>query len=55
MTAFADHPNRFKGLVTKPPLVPTAAWINLPKEEIGSPEIIAVNSLNSARQVSQSH
>ena len=53
--AFAAHPNRFKGLVPKPPVVPTAAWINPPKEEITSPEIIVANSLNSSRQVSQCH
>jgi putative transposase len=33
--AFADHPLRFKGLGPKPPMLPTAAWINPPKN--GSP------------------
>lgn len=55
IVAFEAHPNRFKGLVPKPPVVPTAAWINPPKEEIVSPTIIAVNSLIPSRQVSQSH
>jgi putative transposase len=54
MTAFADHPRRFKGLAPKPPAVPTAAWINPPKKETETPEII-IRSLNSSRLVSQSH
>jgi putative transposase len=54
MTAFADHPQRFKGLAPKPPAVPTAAWINPPKKETEAPEII-IRSLNSSRLVSQSH
>ena len=55
MTAFAAHPHRFKGLVPKPPTVPTAAWINPPKKETEAPEIIIPRSLNSSRLVSQSH
>jgi putative transposase len=31
--AFAAHPNRFKGIAPKPPVVPAAAWINPPKKE----------------------
>jgi putative transposase len=31
--AFAAHPIRFKGIAPKPPVVPTAAWINPPKKE----------------------
>jgi putative transposase len=31
--AFAAHPIRFKGTAPKPPVVPTAAWINPPKKE----------------------
>jgi hypothetical protein len=54
ITAFADHPQRFKGLAPKPPAVPTAAWINPPKKETETPEII-IRSLNSSRLVSQSH
>jgi putative transposase len=54
MAAFADHPQRFKGLAPKPPAVPTAAWINPPKKETETPEII-IRSLNSSRLVSQNH
>ena len=31
--AFAAHPNRFKGQCPQPPRLPTAAWINPPKQE----------------------
>jgi putative transposase len=31
--AFASHPIRFKGVAPKPPVLPTAAWINLPKKQ----------------------
>jgi putative transposase len=31
--AFAAHPVRFKGITPKPPVVPTAGWINPPKKE----------------------
>lgn len=31
--AFAANPNRFKHLAPTPPVLPTAAWINPPKEE----------------------
>jgi putative transposase len=31
--AFASHPIRFKGVAPKPPVLPTAAWINPPKKE----------------------
>ena len=30
--AFKANPNRFKNLAPRPPAVPTAAWINRPKE-----------------------
>jgi putative transposase len=30
--AFASHPIRFKGVAPKPPVLPTAAWINPPKK-----------------------
>lgn len=33
--AFAAHPIRFKGVAPKPPVLPTAAWINPPKEKSG--------------------
>ena len=55
MTAFAAHPQRFKGLAPKPPAVPTAAWINPPTKAIVSTEIIVPASLNTSRLVSQSH
>ena len=31
--AFGAHPIRFKGVSPKPPVLPTAAWINPPKKE----------------------
>jgi putative transposase len=31
--AFLAHPNRFKGSAPQPPKLPTAAWINPPKQE----------------------
>jgi len=31
--AFAAHPIRFKGRTPKPPVLPTAAWINPPTNE----------------------
>lgn len=31
--AFAAHPKRFKGKTPQPPRLPTAAWINPPKQE----------------------
>jgi putative transposase len=31
--AFLAHPNRFKGSAPQPPELPTAAWINPPKQE----------------------
>jgi putative transposase len=31
--AFAAHPIRFKGRAPRPPVLPTAAWINPPKKE----------------------
>lgn len=55
MTAFAAHPRRFNGLAPKPPTVPTAVWINPPKQEFITPAIIPASSLNSSRLVSQSH
>ena len=53
--AFVAHPIRFKGVAPKPPVLPTAAWINPPKKETETPEIIIPRSLNSSRLVSQSH
>jgi transposase InsO family protein len=42
--AFVAHPLRFKGRAPKPPVVPTAAWINPPKKE-SSPPIRTQNRL----------
>lgn len=32
-TAFENHPERFKGKIPEPPRIPTAVWINQPKQE----------------------
>lgn len=37
--AFGAHPERFKGIVPKPPSLPTAAWINPPKKQTENPLI----------------
>jgi putative transposase len=55
LSAFAAHPQRFKGLAPKPPAVPTAVWINPPIQEILTPAIILPGPLNSSTLVSQSH
>jgi putative transposase len=34
--AFVANPLRFKGIVPTPPALPTAAWINPPKEAVAS-------------------
>jgi putative transposase len=34
--AFAANPSRFKGVTPKPPVLPTAAWINPPKKDTAS-------------------
>jgi putative transposase len=34
--AFLAHPTRFKGRAPQPPRLPTAAWINPPKQEIAT-------------------
>lgn len=44
--AFLANPQRFKGIVPVPPALPTAAWINPPKETI-TPEKPVVCTLNS--------
>lgn len=53
-TAFTANPQRFKGVAPRPPTLPTAAWINPPKETTTS-TITPACSLNSSNQVSQSH
>jgi putative transposase len=55
MTAFAAHPQRFKGLAPKPPVVPTSVWINPPIQEIATSTIIIPGPLNSSSLVSQIH
>ena len=42
-TAFADHPNRFKGKRPTPPELPTAAWINPPQKETNPTSINTTN------------
>ena len=32
--AFLAHPKRFRNKAPKPPILPTAAWINPPKKEV---------------------
>jgi hypothetical protein len=54
MTAFTAHPQRFSGLAPKPPAVPTAVWINPPKQEIASSETIIACSLNVTTPVTPS-
>ena len=44
--AFAAHPHRFKHIAPQPPRMPTAAWINRPKEYT-APITINACSLNS--------
>jgi transposase InsO family protein len=45
--AFAAHPIRFKGIAPRPPVLPTAAWINPPKKEPKPEPIKPVCSLIS--------
>ncbi len=45
--AFAAHPIRFKGRAPKPPVLPTAAWINPPKAEPSTVAITRERTLNS--------
>jgi putative transposase len=45
--AFAANPIRFKGLVPRPPELPTAAWINPPKKDSTSIKIAPTCSLIS--------
>lgn len=42
--AFLANPHRFKGVEPKAPVVPTAAWINPPKERSGSTPGCSLNS-----------
>jgi putative transposase len=44
--AFAAHPIRFKGVASKPPALPTAAWINPPQKKPTPDPIKPACSLN---------
>ena len=51
--AFSANPNRFKNKRPKPPMMPTAAWINPPPEEKKPTSKPVRHTLNYL--VSQSH
>ena len=53
--AFLAHPTRFKGNAPQPPRLPTAAWINPPKQETATAKNRNPSTLNSCTLVSQSH
>jgi len=53
--AFLANPKRFKGKVPQPPRLPTAVWINPPKQETTTTTNPDPSTLNSCNQVSQSH
>lgn len=44
--AFIAHPHRFRGIAPRPPVLPTAAWINPPKKEISPTQLNTVCTLN---------
>jgi putative transposase len=44
--AFLAHPTRFKGKAPQPPRLPTAAWINPPKQETATTNILNPSTLN---------
>jgi putative transposase len=44
--AFLAHPTRFKGKAPQPPKLPTAAWINPPKQETATKKIPNPSTLN---------
>lgn len=45
-TAFLAHPKRFKGKAPQPPRLPTAAWINPPKQETATSKNHSTSTLN---------
>jgi putative transposase len=55
MTAFAAHPERFKGLAPQAAKVPESVWINPPIKEAETPTIIVSSPLNTSSFVSQTH
>jgi putative transposase len=44
--AFLAHPTRFKGKAPQPPRLPTAAWINPPKQETATTKNLNPSTLN---------
>jgi len=44
--AFLAHPKRFKGKAPQPPKLPTAAWINPPKQETATTKTLSTSTLN---------
>ena len=54
-SAFLANPKRFKGRVPRPPKLPTAVWINPPKEETTNNPPLKPSTLNKCVPVSQSH
>ena len=53
--AFLANPKRFKGKIPQPPKLPTAAWINPPKQETAANTTPDPSTLNKCTLVSQSH
>ena len=53
--AFLVNPKRFKGTAPQPPRLPTAVWINPPKQETASAKNTNSSTLNSCNLVSHSH
>ena len=51
--AFAANPNRFKQVAPKPPVLPNAAWINPPQQNLASTKTHRDRSRNFPTQVSQ--
>lgn len=53
--AFSENPQRFKGKIPRPPRLPTAAWINPPKQETSAATTRDASTLNKHTPVSQNH
>ena len=53
--AFLANPKRFKGKIPRPPKLPTAVWINPPKQETADSTTHDPSTLNKCLLVSQSH
>ncbi len=54
-SAFLVNPKRFKGTAPQPPRLPTAVWINPPKQETATAKNTNSSTLNSCNLVSHSH